>query len=90
MEMRGIPHVRQAWANSSQGGQTQESWARGRAGPAAEHYLAFQGQDAGGSSPLPWRPSDPLLPFSLAAGVKTHSLLSPAPGFPGKPLLGTK
>lgn len=34
--------------------------------------------------------SDTLLPFSLAARVKTYSLLFPAPGFPGKTLPDTK
>lgn len=87
--MRESPQVSQAWANSCQGGETWESWARGCVGPAAEHCSAFQGQDAGLLT-LSWHLSDTLLPFSLAARVKTYSLLFPAPGFPRKTVPGTK
>lgn len=39
---------------------------------------------------LPWCSSDHLFLFSRTAGVETHSLLFPVPGFPGKLLPGTE
>lgn len=62
--MRESPHVSQAWANSCQGGETWESWARGCVGPAASIAQHFRSR---------------MLVFSLSLGIsQTPSYRSPS------------